>query len=112
MVHLKGFFFINSLNLSTFVAAVWSRTFFSKHEKGFFTSTTIDKIIPFSIALDYPNNESDIDIKEEPGENVIEMTPDFTLSEPNDADGISYYFIESLSHFLVKLHFLTFPACF
>merc|ERR1711997_286007 len=25
-------------------------------------------------------------IKEEPGENVIEMTPDFTLSEPNDAD--------------------------
>jgi len=37
-------------------------------------------------ALDYPNNESDIDIKEEPGENVIEMTPDFTLSEPNDAD--------------------------
>ena len=61
-------------------------------------STPIDKIIPVSIALDYPNNESDIDIKEEPGEseNTIEMTPDFTLSEQNEVEGISYDFIESL----------------
>ena len=62
--------------------------------------------------MDYHNNASDIDIKEEPGENVIEMTPDFTLSEPNDADGISYYFIDSLSHFLVKLHFSNFSCMF
>ena len=55
--------------------------------------TTIDKIVPVSIALDYPNNESDIDIKEEPGENAVEIIPDFTLSEQNEVDGISYYLI-------------------
>ena len=68
-------------------------------------SNKIDNIIPVSIALDYPNDENDIDIKEEPGENAIEITPDFTLSEQNEADGIPYYFIESLAQFILELCF-------
>ena len=44
--------------------------------------------------MDYPNNESDIDIKEEPGENAVEIIPDFTLSEQNEVDGISYHLIK------------------
>ena len=57
--------------------------------------------------MDYPNNESEVDIKEEPGEseNAIEMTPDFTLSEQNEVDGISYYFNDSLAQFIARLSF-------
>ena len=68
-------------------------------------SNTIDTIIPVSIALEYLNDGSDVDIKEEPGENAIEITPDFTLSEQNEADGIPYYFIESLAQFILELCF-------
>ena len=65
---------------------------------------SIDKIVPVSIALDYPNNESDIDIKEEPGENAVEIIPDFTLSEQNEVDGISYDFISfHLAHVILKI---------
>jgi hypothetical protein len=65
--------------------------------------TTIDKIVPVSIALDYPNNESDIDIKEEPGEDAVEIIPDFTLSEQNEVDGISYDFIKSSANVILKI---------
>ena len=55
--------------------------------------------------MDYPNNESDIDIKEEPGENAVEIIPDFTLSEQNEVDGISYHLIKSLAHVILKITF-------